>query len=679
MARIAAADYHEIAKPSDPRVSPDGTQVAFVRTVPDDAESYEATIYVVSAAGDDLRRFTVAEGEDAEPRWSPSGDRIAFTSTRGAHDDRRQLWIVPTTGGEAWQVTDVVGGVSEIAWSPDGNRIAFVQQVSEEDRQEERDLSVADDYEPEDPDPRVVERTAYRSMEQYFDGRFGHLYVVDLESAPGPDAITRVTTGEARVESPRWRNGGAVYFADGWVGEDPDELLEYDVRRHDVASGETEVLHRATGWERAIDVTSDGRVLFTHTERERITLQQVELRVLEGDDVRSLTATHDRTLWEVPPRWGPEETMAYFATPDEGEVTVWSVPGDGSADPERVHRGGDLVGMDVGTGDVLALAFSEWNHPGDVFLKDAGAEIRRLTGLNVDYLERVDVQEPDHFVFESSQGPVEGWVLTPPEFDPEDTYPLAVQVHGGPHIMWTTTGTMWHEFQTLAARGYVVFWSNPRGSAGFGREYMQAIAGDWGAVTLTDVLAGVTTVAEREYVDEEAVFLTGGSFGGYLTGWTVGQTDRFAAVVAQRGLYDLIGFYGTTDGAYHLIESEFEATPWENHDVLWKHSPAAYAEEISTPTLLIHSDRDYRTPACTAELFYRILRKRGIDTRLVRYPREGHELSRSGEPGHIVDRIERIVRWFDGYSPHHGVPLALDRPDDAGLSGHGRDDRGDRE
>ncbi|MEF8830824.1 MAG: prolyl oligopeptidase family serine peptidase, partial [Halobacteriales archaeon] len=236
--------------------------------------------------------------------------------------------------------------------------------------------------------------------------------------------------------------------------------------------------------------------------------------------------------------------------------------------------------------------------------------------------------------------------------------------------------TMWHEFQTLAARGYVVFWSNPRGSAGYGEQFMSAIERDWGGVTMTDVMAGVEAVAERDYVDETSAFLTGGSFGGYMTSWMVGHTDYFSGAVTQRGVHDLVGFYGSTDGAYKLVEGDYDATPNEEPAFLWEQSPTAHAGEVETPTLVIHSDDDYRTPANTAELFYRLLRKHGVDTRMVRYPDEGHELSRSGQPGHVVDRIERIVRWFDGYSVYSDVPPALQRDDDAGLTA-AEDDDGD--
>ncbi|MFT4890020.1 MAG: dipeptidyl aminopeptidase/acylaminoacyl peptidase [Halobacteriales archaeon] len=667
METVSADDFHDIVQVEDPQLAPDGDRVAFVRKVPRDDEEYEATVHVVSTGGDDPQRFTIEEGADTEPRWSPSGDRIAFVSTRGADDDRPQLWVVPTDGGEARQVTTVAGGVGSTEWSPDGTRIAFVQQASEEDREEERDLEVPEDFEPEDPDPRVIDRTVYRSMERYFDGKRSHVYVVDL----GDDDVERLTDGDADFAGPTWGDDETLYYAES-VGDDPDDSVEYEIIAHDLAADETETLHRTTGWAMELAATEDGRIAHVFQEEEQVSLQPAEVKVYDREtgEVSHPTADLDRTLGlDASVQWGPDEELLYFATPDEGASALWEVAWD-ETEPDRVIREdwSSIDGADVGE-DAVAFVRSEWDHPGDVFVATrGGAEERRLTRVNDDYFEDRAVGRPEELRYESDQGEVQGWVLRPPEFDGDEEYPMVVEVHGGPHAMWTTSGTMWHEFQTLAARGYVVFWSNPRGSTGYGEEYSKAIERDWGDVTMTDVMAGVEEVAARDYVDDTNVFLTGGSFGGFMTGWMVGQTDYFRAAVSQRGVYDHTGFYGSTDGAYKLIEGDFDTTPWEEPEFLWERSPTGHAHEVDTPTLLIHSDDDYRTPANTAELFHRILRKHDIDTRMVRYPGEGHELSRSGQPGHIVDRIERIARWFDGYSEHHDAPRALDRPDDAALT-----------
>ncbi|WP_121744034.1 S9 family peptidase [Natronorubrum halophilum] len=701
MQPISAADYHDLCHVDDPQLSPGDERVAFVRRTPDDDDSYAATIYVVPVGGDAATPFTASEGVDSQPRWSPDGDRLAFASTRG-ESDRQQLWIVPTDGGEARRVTTVIGGIDDLEWSPDGSRLCFTQRVTAGDREEGRDRAVDPDYEREEPDPRVIDRMIYRAGTEYFDGKRSHVYVLEVddalsgsleggESAGG--ALTRLTDGDADYVAPTWGDDETVYYA-AKAGPEPDDSLAYDIYEHDLERGATagpdaaEAFARTTGWLGSMDATEDGRVAFEYAPEEKASMRQTEIRVHDratGDEVTP-TEPLDRTVGHrCHFEWAPDGEALYFTTPDEGSRVCWSVPGDGSAEPTRVYGDGATI-EDFSVGEnAVAFVQSEWDHPGDVFVTTRGGnETHRLTRVNDEYLTDRPVRQPEEVWFETGgdaggdgepgderERRIQGWLLTPPEFDADvsadETYPLIVEIHGGPHAHWTTAGTMWHEFQTLAARGYAVFWCNPRGSTGYGEEHAMAIERDWGEITLTDVIAGLETVCERDFIDPDEVFVTGGSFGGFMTAWAVGNTDRFRAAVSQRGVYDLTGFYGSTD-AFKLVEGDFGTTPWEESDFLWERSPTAHVPAVDTPTLVMHSDRDYRTPANTAELFYLGLKKHGVDTRLVRYPREGHELSRSGEPAHVVDRLERTVRWFDGYSDHRDAPPALERERDADLS-----------
>ncbi|RQG94701.1 S9 family peptidase [Natrarchaeobius chitinivorans] len=693
---IEAIDALEIVHPGEPRISPDDERVAFVRRRPEDGSTTTATIHVVPVGGDEAVQFTAADDVDSQPRWSPDGDRLAFASTRG-EGDREQIWLLPTAGGEARQLTSVVGGVDDLEWSPDGTRLLFSQRVTAADRETDREFAVEPNYEVEPPDPRVIDRMIYRADTEYVDGRWRHVYVLDVATALEDgvdsigssddgsvgDAITRLTRGDADYVHPTWGDDRTVYYASK-VGERPDDSLTYEIVEHDVERGETTAFTETTGWLSGLEATADRRVAFEYTPEERASMRQTEIRVHDRENGSETTPTAplDRTIGHrCRLEWSPGGETLYFTTPDEGSRVLWSVPGDGSEEPTRIYGEGVTV-EDFSIGyNAVAVVQSEWDHPGDVFVTTrSGTETHRLTRVNHEYLADRAVRQPEEVWFErgdadagnGSNERIQGWVLTPPAFDadasPGETYPLIVDIHGGPHAHWTTAGTMWHEFQTLAARGYVVFWCNPRGSTGYGEDRATAIERDWGDVTLSDVLAGVDTVCEREYVDSEEVFVTGCSFGGFMTAWAVGHTDRFRAAVAQRGVYDLTGFYGSTD-AFKLLEGDFDATPWDEPEFLWEQSPAAHVPEVETPTLVMHSKRDYRTPANTAELFYLGLQKHGVDTRLVRYPREGHELSRSGEPDHVVDRLERIVRWFDGYSDHHDAPPALERDRDDGLSG----------
>jgi len=289
---ISAEDFHELDQVSTPRLSPGGDQVAYVHRTPTDDESYEATIHVVDSDGGKSRRFTLAEGVDSEPRWSPSGDRLAFASTRGAVDDRQQLWVLPTDGGEARQVTEVVGGVSQLAWSPDGSRIAFVQRVSPDDREADRDLAVPAEYEPEPPDPRVVDRTVYRTAEEYTDGKRRQVYLVTLDG----DDVERVTTADRDYASPVWGGTETLYVACDADVPDPDDSLATEIRRHDLASGDIEVVHETTTFEPRLAASGE-RVAFPYTDSEEGTMAQTELHLLDGDGgVHDLTAKLDRSV-----------------------------------------------------------------------------------------------------------------------------------------------------------------------------------------------------------------------------------------------------------------------------------------------------------------------------------------------------------------------------------------------
>ncbi|WP_227133882.1 S9 family peptidase [Halorubellus salinus] len=711
MKTVDAEDYLELATPSDPRVSPDGDAVAFVRRTArvdegetdsgerdesedggsdddtfdaTDVEDVEASVYVVDLGGEEPRRFTAAAGVDACPRWSPSGDRIAFATDRG-EDRAPDVWVLPVDGGEARRVTSVPGGVSALAWGPEGNRIAFLQSTTAGERERGDDLDVAEDYEREEPDPRVIDRTVYRAAQSYTDGTRSHVYVAALDR---DDAVTRVTDGDVDHTAPAWGAEGALYFgardpADG--DADPDDTTEFALRRRD-PDGDVETLVRDTSWAPRVAVADDGRVAYASTPEERGTLRQADVHVYDPEtgDVRVPTAGMDRTVaGDGPVQFGPGDESVYVLTPETGSVVVRRVPvapAGADAPPDEdvtvvVGEDAHCSGFDA-SADVLAFTASEWDHPGDVFAATPrGAEEARLSTLNRAYLDERAVVQPEALSFPAGDASalrsgseaadaagepvdvervddatVQGWLFTPPELGPEESAPLVVEVHGGPHATWTGSGTMWHEFQTLAAAGFCVFACNPRGSTGYGEAFQAAIECDWGAVTGADVLAGVDHVTERDAVDDDELFLAGGSFGGYMTAWLLAHTDRFDAGAPQRGVYDLVSFYGSTDAAYKLVEDDFGETPWTDPAFLSEHSPAMHADAIDAPTLVLHAEADYRVPIGGAELLYRGLRKHGTPTRLVRYPREGHELSRSGEPGHVVDRIARIRDWFRGYS-----------------------------
>lgn len=673
---VQPADFHELVGLEDPTVGPTGDRVAFVRREPEDDESYETTIHLADLEADATRRLTVAKGTDSQPRFSPDGQTLAFVSDRLTDDERPQVWLLPLDGGEARQVTEVAGGVGDLAWSPGGDRLLFTQQVTEADVEADRDLEVDPDFEPETPDPRVIDRTIYRAHEHYFDRRRSRLYTVDVAT----DEVTRLTDfADIDQQFPVWGDDETVYFLES-VGEDPDDSLEQELYGLDVASGEIETIAHLEGFVAGLDAVGTD-IAFVHTPLPRPTLQQSNVVHVDAStgERTVLTDGIDRAVFG-PLVLDDDGSQAYFITPDTGSYTVRRAPLAGGEVETLVGEGATVATFDV-AGDTLASIQSAWDHPGDLYVAGAdGTGESRVTTVNEAYLDERDVATPEELSVEGPDGDeIQGWLLTPPaSADTDEPYPLVLEIHGGPHSMWTTSGTMWHEFQSIAGAGYAVLWTNPRGSVGYGEDYAAAIADDWGDTTHADLMTALEEVVDRDAIDEDELFVTGGSFGGYQTAWTIGTTDRFSAAVAQRGVYDLPAFFGVSD-AYLLIESEFDATPWSDNAGLYNRSPTSLVESVDTPTLLIHSDDDYRTPAATAEMYFRALRKLGVDTRLVRYPREGHELSRSGEPGHRVDRIERIVRWFDGYAVHTDDPPALERSPNEGLSLEADDEESDED
>ncbi len=670
---LTAQDLYQIVSASDPRCSPDGTWLAYVRTEIDrEKNSYRSAVWLVPTAGGRARPFTGGDKRDSAPRWSPDGRWLAFISDRGDEKAKNQLYLMPTGGGEGRALTRMPNGAEEPAWSPDGRRIVFVSRLNAEEMAAEEDTGPDTPADPEEvqrqaeererkekkkADPRVIDRFAYRAGTRYHDDRTKHLFVLDIDPETGrPRGQPRRLTQDARnYYSPRWMPGGSALLSTVDRRPGVDDLFYYTdiVQVPAEGDGEPEII---TGLDTADwdpRPSPDGRWIAycSRPVAEMATANtEIKLAAVAGGASRVLTGDLDRHAQDI--RWLPDGQRLCFLAADRGRVDLRAVSLDGGppetlVTADRVMQAYDLSEDGLQVGFVASTDQAPW---GLYFAQRDGRGEKKLSEVNSEWLSVKTLGEVEDLWFKGADGTdIQGWIVKPPGWRSGDRKPLVLSIHGGPHVMWSRhQPTMWHEWQVLASQGYVVLACNPRGSDGYGRDFRAALINNWGDADLPDLLAGIELAVARGYADADRLVVTGGSYGGFMTAWIIGHDDRFKAAVAQRGVYDLLSFYGTTD-IPHFTEWEFGTTPWEDPQRLWRSSPVAYAEKIRTPLLLIHSENDFRAPIPGAEGLFVALRRLKRTVQMVRYPRDGHELSRSGEPKHRVDRLERIVNWFDRY------------------------------
>jgi dipeptidyl aminopeptidase/acylaminoacyl peptidase len=672
---LSAEDFYGIDTLSDPQVSPDDRWIAFVRqSVDRQGNCYRSAIWLAPTDGASPRPFTSGTHRDTSPRWSPDGRHLAFLSDRAG--DKPQLYLIPVDGGEARQVTRMPSDVEAPAWSPDGKRIAFVSSVDAEERawedSGEESPSDPDEYKlwkerrkqerERRADPRLITRFPYREGTSYLEDRYPHVYAVDVpQDLSTRDEVKpkRITQDDRMYGPPAWTADGAAVLCS--VNRDPEGAglaFPSDIVRIPLDGGEAQVVVGGEGSGHHTDPkpSPDGQWIAYLTQREEhYAAQNAQVALVpalgEGEP-RVLTASLDANVTSY--RWARDGQSVCLIFGHWGNTGVHRVTLDGEA-AQLVEGERNVLGFDVG-GHTLAYAITAPDIPADLYVADAdGGNERRCTEVNAEFLSERWLSAPQEIRYTRPDGvQIQGWVMHPPGFDCQNKYPLALEIHGGPHAMWGNT--FWHEFQVIAGRGYVVYFCNPRGSDGYGQAFRDAIHGRWGEADADDILTGVNGLIKQGYIDEGRLAVTGGFYGGYMTAWIIGHDKRFSAAVSQRGVQELVGFYGVTDIPL-FIEAEFDVSPWEDVETLWRYSPLAYVEQIETPLLILHSDLDYRVPVSSGEQLYAALKRLKREVAFLRYPREGHELSRSGEPAHRVDRINRIVGWFDRHTTDDEGPL----------------------
>jgi dipeptidyl aminopeptidase/acylaminoacyl peptidase len=640
-------DILKIRFVSDPRIAPDGRRVAFVvTTLSQEKDEYLSNIWTVEiTGGGPPRRFTAGPGRDTAPRWSPDGTRLAFVSER-ERGKKGQLHVMPADGGEPVALTQLKSGVAAPEWSPDGTRLAFVSRVGgwqEPESEEERKKSQP---------ARIITTLKYRfNGEGFIHDRPTHVFTV----AAAGGAPVQLTSGEPSDLDPVWSPDGRwIAFASA-RHEDRDYDDAMDIWIVAATGGAPRRVTDTQGPAGHPSFSPDGRSI-AYLGRRPANEFGRNFRVftipVEGGPPRSLTDVLDRSCapLEIAPIWSRDGAWITFAAEDQGSQAIYRVRAAGGAvdTPERIFGGERAVtGVSASVDDGrLALSVTDPASPAEVFTcaADGGGE-RALTDVNRQWKTEVALVRPERFRFARAGLTVDSWIMKPAGWTADGRFPGLLNIHGGPHAQYGWG--FFDEFQVQAGAGYAVIYTNPRGSQGYGEAFTRAVVGDWGGGDFADVMAGMDEALRRApWIDPERLGVLGGSYGGFLTSWTVGHTDRFRAACSERAVNYHPSMFGTSDIGHLFNQVELGGLPWEMPEIYAERSPLTHAKNIQTPLLIIHSEDDLRCPIEQGEQLYVALKKQRKEAVFVRFPDENHELSRSGKPRHRLERFRIILEWF---------------------------------
>jgi dipeptidyl aminopeptidase/acylaminoacyl peptidase len=660
-------DLARIKTVSDPQICPDGSMVVYVvKTTDLDKNRYNSHVWVVPAGGQGAaRQWTRSALSEGQPRWSTDGRSLLFTS--GREEKVAQIFVLPTDGGEAEKVTDLPpGGIGDVKWSPDGKRVAFTFRPTDE---EWREAAVEERKKASrSAPPREITRRHYREEGTGFTPKTPYqLQVLDLATR----AVTPITDGKRDVRDFCWSpDGEQVAFTRNVAEGDPDLLPNaiglFVQAAHPLAEGEAARRIDAPGGPKYhLAWSPDGKYIgYLGHDRETevwgVTNAHPWAAAVDGSGARDLTPDWDVACGnaalgdvvgsgESGPFWAADSRSLLVLASSQGAVDVYRVGLEGGGGtPEPLTRGTHAItGFTTDDSSTsLALLRATPMDAGDVYVLTPGSDKpRQLTRINEAFFAEVGLPEPVYFEAEAPGGhTVPCWVVLP---EGDGPHPTILYIHGGPHTMYAHA--LFHEYAALAAAGYVVLYPNPRGSKGYGEEWTGAIKGDWGVPAQEDCLACVDHAIARGWTNGERLGVAGGSYGGYLTGWIIGNSDRFKAAVAERGVFNLQSMAGTCDFVWR-DHDYFDADTTTDPAEYLRNSPLTYANNVTAATLIIHSEGDLRCPIEQAEQFFTALKLRGKDVVFLRYgPEANHNLSRSGPPDLRLHRQRRIHAWFDKY------------------------------
>lgn len=676
---ITETDLFDFVWVGDPQISPDGSKVAFVRVTVNSAKTnYDTSIWStrLDGSGDPVRLSS--GNRDTTPRWSPDGRYLAFVragETPG-QTSAPQIYLLPTAGGEAFALTNVPRGAGGPVWSPDGKWIAFGSSANPED--------IAKHGKPPAPgeresDVRVITRAVYRSDGGGYNDptRPNHLWVIAAPMNPGEKPTAKqLTSGQFSEGNFTWAaDNSRIYFSTNRNPEPYYETPKTQIYSVAPAGGEPTLLTRLEMGVGGLSLSPDGRRFAfvgsqVHTPVESYT--QPDLWVLDvapNAQPKNLTTAFDFDIGsgltgdQAPPRagggnlpiWSADGRSITVGFAKEGRLNLATVDA-ASGRLAELTKGDHAVMLYRASNDRSKLVYllSTPTRIGDLFVADArGANARQLTRFNDPLMAKLNLTEPDDVWYNSFDGKrAQTWIQKPPDFDPNKKYPLILNIHGGPHAAYGYIFS--HEFQWMAAKGYVVVYPNPHGSTSYGQDFGNIIQHAYPGDDHKDLMLAVDETIKRGYIDEKKLGITGGSGGGVLTNHAVTLTDRFKAAVSQRDISNWASWWYTADFA-QFQPSWFKGAPFEDVEGFRERSAITHVAKIKTPMMFILGEADHRTPPYAGgEELFRALKYRKVPTVMVRFPNASHDLSRTGNPWHRIERLQHIVGWFDKWML--GVP-----------------------
>ncbi|PAD34788.1 S9 family peptidase [Terribacillus saccharophilus] len=654
---LSAQDLLEFSFLSDPQLSPDGKWVVFVKRVINEKEKYQSNLFLLHVDSKETTQFTQGNFSDVQPRWSPDGRYIFFVSNRSG---KQQIWKIAFSGGEASQVTTFKRGASQSVLSPDGTKLIVTVPLTASDSLEDKETKEKTE---EKLKPYITTNLQYKSDAKGFsDETFDHLALIDLETG----TQTLLTDGQYNHHSPAFSPAGMHVAYSANRSEDPEQTFFSDIYQLDLATNDTEKLTSSDKRFYTPNYSPDGTklsLLGDDLEYTGATLTRVWSLDLATKELSCLTSEWDVECHDVAINdmgtgaassgavWSKTNDAVFFLASELGSTHLYQVTLDKNI--TKVIGGKRQVyaySTDKNQDRFVYAVSQSAAIPGDLFVSTlSGSDEQRLTAVNENLLQTKTVSTPEDFRFKANDGTeLQGWIMKPTGFKDGETYPLVLEIHGGPHAMYSHA--FMHEFQVLASKGYGVLYMNPRGSHGYGQQFVDAVRGDYGGIDYDDVMVAVDYALENyDWIDASRLGVTGGSYGGFMTNWIVGHTNKFKAAVTQRSISNWLSFYGVSDIGYFFTEWEHKTTVMEDPEELWRISPLCYVKDVQTPLLILHSENDYRCPIEQAEQLYIALKQQKKPTRFVRFPESNHELSRSGDPGLRIIRLNEITDWFDQY------------------------------